>query len=82
MPPFFDPTGVDLSALLPAAVVRELRGVPADPEHRHVAVGFVEIGGTDELLESHGRDILAEALAERIGHRGELSQLRGHLRSD
>ena len=66
MPPFFDPSGVDLSQLLPAGYTRELRGEPADPEHRHVAVGFVEIRGTDELLARHGDDALAEALEERI----------------
>jgi class 3 adenylate cyclase/tetratricopeptide (TPR) repeat protein len=66
VPPFFDPTGVDLSLLLPAAYTRELRGDPADPEHRHVACAFVEIFGTDELLERAGIDALATALDERI----------------
>ncbi len=66
VPPFFDPSGVDLAQLLPAAVTRELRGRPADPEHRHVAVGFVEIGGTDDLLARSGQEALAEALDERI----------------
>ena len=36
------------------------------PEHRHVAVAFVEIRGTDELLEREGPDALALALEERI----------------
>ena len=66
VPPFFDPSGVDLSELLPAAYTRELRGEPTDPEHRHVAVAFVELRGTDELLERSGADALAEALEERI----------------
>ena len=66
VPPFFDPSGVDLSALLPAAYTRELRGEPADPEHRHVAIAFVELRGTDELLERDGPDALAAALEEHI----------------
>jgi class 3 adenylate cyclase/tetratricopeptide (TPR) repeat protein len=66
VPPFFDPSGVDLSQLLPAAYTRELRGEPAEPEHRHVACAFVEILGTDELLERAGIDALATALDERI----------------
>ena len=66
VPPFFDPSGVDLSALLPAAYTRELRGEPSDPEHRHVAIAFVELRGTDELLEREGPEALAEALEQRI----------------
>ena len=66
VPPFFDPSGVDLSELLPAAYTRELRGDPSDPEHRHVAVAFVEIRGTDDLLQRDGPEALAAALDERI----------------
>ncbi len=66
MPPFFDPSGIDLAQLLPSAYTRELRGEPSDPEHRHVAVAFVEIRGTDELLEREGPEALALALDERI----------------
>ncbi len=66
VPPFFDSSGVDLSALLPAAYTRELRGEPSDPEHRHVAVAFAELRGTDELLARDGPEALADALEERI----------------
>ena len=66
VPPFFDPAGVDLAALLPAAYTRELRGEPADPEHRHVAVAFAEIRGTDALLEREGPEALADALEQSI----------------
>ena len=66
VPPFFDPAGVDLSELLPAAYTRELRGEPSDPEHRHVAIAFVELCATDELLDEHGAEALAEALEESI----------------
>ena len=66
VPPFFDPSGVDLSALLPAAYTRELRGEPTDPEHRHVAIAFVELRGTDALLERDGPEALADALEQSI----------------
>ncbi|MEO9174184.1 MAG: adenylate/guanylate cyclase domain-containing protein, partial [Gaiellales bacterium] len=66
LPPFFDPSGVDLSTLMPAALTRELRGEPSDPEHRHVAIAFVELRGTDALLEQEGLEALAQALDERI----------------
>jgi class 3 adenylate cyclase/tetratricopeptide (TPR) repeat protein len=66
VPPFFDHSGVDLSELLPAAYTRELRGEASDPEHRHVAVAFAEIRGTDDLLERDGPEALADALEERI----------------
>lgn len=66
VPPFFDPAGVDLAALLPAAYTRELRGEPSDPEHRHVAIAFVELCATDELLARDGAEALAEALDESI----------------
>ena len=66
VPAFFDPSGIDLSELMPAAYTRELRGSPGEPEHRHVAVAFVEIRGTDELLAREGPEALAEALDERI----------------
>jgi predicted ATPase/class 3 adenylate cyclase len=66
LPPFFDPSGVDLATLMPAAYTRELRGEPGDPEHRHVAIAFVELRGTDELLGREGAEALAQALDERI----------------
>ncbi|HEY1480635.1 MAG TPA: tetratricopeptide repeat protein [Gaiellales bacterium] len=66
VPPFFDPSGVDLSELLPAAYTRELRGEPSDPEHRHVAIAFVELRDTDGLLAREGPDALAQALDEQI----------------
>ena len=83
VPPFFDPSGVDLSELLPAAYTRELRGEPADPEHRHVAVAFVEIRETDALLEREGPEALADALEERITAIQESClRVRRHLRAD
>ena len=83
VPPFFDHSGVDLSQLLPAAYTRELRGEAADPEHRHVAIAFVELRGTDELLEREGPQALAAALDEtHHGDSGELPALRRHVRAD
>jgi class 3 adenylate cyclase/tetratricopeptide (TPR) repeat protein len=66
VPPFFDVSGVDLAQLLPAEYAHELRGEPGDAEHRHVAVAFVELCGTDDLLEQEGIAALAEALDEQI----------------
>ena len=43
-----------------------MRGEAADPEHRHVAIAFVELRGTDELLEREGPQALAAALEESI----------------
>ena len=71
------------SQLLPAAYTRELRGEPADPEHRHVAIAFVELRGTDELLEREGPEALAEALEESITAIQESClALRRHVRAD
>jgi class 3 adenylate cyclase/tetratricopeptide (TPR) repeat protein len=67
VPPYFDPSGVDLARLLPSEYTHELRGEPPDPELRHVAIAFVELLGTDQLLESEGPAALADALDERIG---------------
>lgn len=67
VPPFFDPTGVDLARLLPTEYAHELRGEASDPELRHVAIAFVELRGTDELLAEQGPEALAEALDEGIG---------------
>jgi class 3 adenylate cyclase len=65
-PPPFETGSVDLARLLPAEYTAELRGDPEDPEHRHVAVAFVEICDTDDVLRDEGADALAEALDERI----------------
>jgi predicted ATPase/class 3 adenylate cyclase len=66
VPPFFDPSDIDLVQLLPAEYTLELRGNPGDPEHRHVAVAFVEICDTDEMLEREGAWDFAAALEARI----------------
>lgn len=66
VPPYFDPSGLDLARLLPAEYTLELRGNPGDPEHRHVAVAFVEICDTDDLLAAEGASAFATALEARI----------------
>jgi class 3 adenylate cyclase/tetratricopeptide (TPR) repeat protein len=66
VPPFFDVSGVDLARLLPAEYAHELRGEPGEAEHRNVAIAFVELCGTDDLLEREGVDAVADAIDERI----------------
>ena len=66
VPPFFDPRASTSPSSCPPAYTRELRGEAADPEHRHVAIAFVEIRGTDALLEREGAEALADALDESI----------------
>ena len=66
VPPYFDPSGVELARLLPTELVHELRGHPPDPELRHVAIAFVELLGTDEVLASEGPEALADALEDGI----------------
>jgi class 3 adenylate cyclase/tetratricopeptide (TPR) repeat protein len=44
---------------------------PADGEHRTVTVGFLQVRGTDELLEQRGPEALAAALDEIVGAVGE-----------
>ncbi len=65
-PPPFHTGAVDLAQLLPAEYTAELRGDPEEPEHRHVAVAFVEVCDTDDLLAREGAESLAAALDERI----------------
>lgn len=63
--------GGDLTALVPAAVRRRVDHDVHDSEHRHVAVGFVHMGGVDAFLRDHGPLRLADqfdrwvAVAER-----------------
>ncbi len=65
-PPFFDPSGVDFTQLLPAAYTRELRAAPTEPEHRHVAIAFLELRGTDDRLRRDTPEAFAEALDEQL----------------
>ena len=57
----------DLAAFIPRAVQRRLLGHDHGAEHRHVTVGFVHIGGVDDLLRVHGPELVAERLNGLVG---------------
>lgn len=61
-----DPRGLDLGSLLPPPIRDHLRSARGEAEHRTIAVGFVQFGGTDALLAHEGPDALAEALDECV----------------
>ena len=58
--------GVDLESVLPVAVRAHLLSADGEPEHRRIAVAFVQFSGTDALLRDEGPEALAEALDECI----------------
>ena len=59
-----DITGLDVGATLSEPIRRHLLAGGGEPEHRHIAVGFVQFSGTDDLLAEHGPQVLADALDE------------------
>jgi class 3 adenylate cyclase/tetratricopeptide (TPR) repeat protein len=58
--------GLDLGTLIPPALRGHLLGRTGGPEHRQIAVAFVQFSGTDDLLAEHGPDTLAHALDECV----------------
>jgi class 3 adenylate cyclase/tetratricopeptide (TPR) repeat protein len=56
--------GVDIAGLLPVAVRAHLLSADGEPEHRRIAVAFVQFSGTDALLRDEGPEALADALDE------------------
>ncbi|WP_183408171.1 AAA family ATPase [Nocardioides pocheonensis] len=59
--PEVDP-GVDVSQVLSVAIREHLLAGPGTPEHRTIAVGFVQFAGTDALLAEEGPEATATAL--------------------
>ncbi|MGY2874246.1 class 3 adenylate cyclase/tetratricopeptide (TPR) repeat protein [Marmoricola sp. URHA0025 HA25] len=59
-------TSVDVSQVLPVAIREHLLAGPATPEHRTIAVAFVQFAGTDALLTAEGPDATADALDDCI----------------
>jgi len=57
---------VDVGQVLPVAIREHLLGGPAAPEHRTIAVAFVQFAGTDALLTAEGPQATAEALDDCI----------------
>jgi class 3 adenylate cyclase/tetratricopeptide (TPR) repeat protein len=58
--------GLDLSVALPAPIRERVLAGVGEPEHRTIAVGFVQFSGTDDLLRRSGPEGLARALDECI----------------
>jgi class 3 adenylate cyclase/tetratricopeptide (TPR) repeat protein len=58
--------GLDLGSLLPPPIRTHLRSAAGHPEHRRIAVAFVQFSGTDALLAEEGPDVLAAGLDEAV----------------
>jgi predicted ATPase/class 3 adenylate cyclase len=58
--------GVDVSQVLPVAIREHLLAGPGTPEHRTIAVAFVQFAGTDALLSEEGPEATADALDDCI----------------
>jgi class 3 adenylate cyclase/tetratricopeptide (TPR) repeat protein len=56
-------SGVPYHAVLPPPVCDHLLAAVSEPEHRHVAVGFVEFSGVDRLVAEGRTEELTEAVA-------------------
>jgi class 3 adenylate cyclase/tetratricopeptide (TPR) repeat protein len=56
----------DLAQCLPVAIRKHLLLEEGEPEHRAVAVAFVEFSGVQDILREEGPDALADALEECI----------------
>jgi class 3 adenylate cyclase/tetratricopeptide (TPR) repeat protein len=57
---------VDVAQVLPVAIREHLLAGPGTPEHRTIAVAFVQFAGTDAHLVSEGPAATAEALDQCI----------------
>jgi class 3 adenylate cyclase/tetratricopeptide (TPR) repeat protein len=64
-PPLAQPAG-NPGWCLPEKIREHLMAGPVESEHRQVAVGFIEFGGTDELLAGGDPGTVAAALHELV----------------
>jgi len=69
--------GLDLGGLLSAPVRAHLLAGGGEPEHRRIAVAFVQFSGTDDLLAQAGPAELAEALDECVRNVQEAAHRHG-----
>lgn len=67
----------DLGQLLPAALRDHLTAGQPTPEHRTIAIAFVEFSGTDSLLQSTGPEATAAALDDVIRNVSHAAQSHG-----
>lgn len=61
-----DVDGLARDEYVPRAVRRRLESDDHGAEHRHVTIGFVHVGGVDELLREAGPTIVAERLGNLV----------------
>jgi class 3 adenylate cyclase/tetratricopeptide (TPR) repeat protein len=59
-------SGIDPQDVLPRPIRAHLLAGNAEPEHRTIAVAFVQFSGTDELLTREGPVAVAEALDDVV----------------
>ena len=62
--PAADAAGLDLSLALPAPIRERVLAGAGEPEHRTIAVGFVQFSGTDDVMVRGGPEALGIALDE------------------
>ena len=51
---------------MPVALREHLGSGATEPEHRNATVAFVHFDGMDELVETHGADVVASGLHELV----------------
>ena len=61
-----DTSGLNLSQCLPDGIRETLIAGAPDAEHRRITVAFIEFHGVDEMMESVGGEVTAEALDKCI----------------
>jgi class 3 adenylate cyclase/tetratricopeptide (TPR) repeat protein len=59
-------TSIDIAQAIPVALREHLLSGATEPEHRNATVAFVHFDGTDELVETHGVDVVAAGLHELV----------------
>ncbi len=64
--PAKDVSDLDLRVAVPAGLRGHVLAAQGDPEHRTIAVGFVQFSGTDAMLDRAGPQALARALDEVV----------------
>jgi class 3 adenylate cyclase/tetratricopeptide (TPR) repeat protein len=69
-------TSIDVNACIPTALRDHLLSA-AEPEHRTATVAFVHFDGVDELVVSHGVDVLASGLHELVSRAQAAAESNG-----
>ena len=59
-------TSIDIAQAIPVALREHLMSGAAEPEHRNATIAFVHFDGVDDLVETHGVDVVAAGLHELI----------------